>query len=54
MSLIEIIIAIVVIGIIAGYVSYVLGFFSIIPASIMALLVFAIALDVVLFIIHRK
>lgn len=53
-SLIEIIVALILLAVIVGFISYVLGFFTIIPTSIMALFMFALALDIVLFIIHRK
>lgn len=53
-ALIEIVIALIVVGIILAYITYVLGFLTIIPASLMVWLTFAIAIDIVLFIIHRK
>lgn len=54
MSFIEIIIALIILVVIARYITYILSFFTIIPASLMGLLLFGIALDIVLFIIHRK
>lgn len=54
MSFIEIIIALIILGLLAKYITYVLGFFTIIPAGILALFVLGVALDIVLFIIHRK
>lgn len=53
-ALIEIIVALIVVGIILAYITYVLGFLTIIPSSLMVWLVLAIAIDIVLFIIHRK
>ena len=52
--MIEIVIAIIVISVLAAYISYILGFFSIIPASIMSIVMFALAIDIILFVIHRK
>lgn len=51
---IEIIIALLIVGIIAAYLNYVIGIFAIIPTSILVFILFAIALDVALFVIHRK
>lgn len=52
--MIELIIAVLVVTLMAAYLTYVLGFLSIIPSSLMIMLMFAIAVDIVLFIIHRK
>lgn len=54
MSFIEIVIAIIIVGIIGRYITYILGFFSVIPAGIMSIVLFGIAVDIVLFVIHRK
>lgn len=51
---IEIIIAIVVLGIMARYINYVLAFFTIIPSELTVLTLFAVSISIVLFIIHRK
>lgn len=51
---IEIIIAILIIGIMARYINYVIAMFSIIPAQLMGLILFAVALSIALFVIHRK
>lgn len=51
---IEIIIALIVIGIITRYITYVLSFLSIIPSSLMAFLLLGISIVIVLFVIHRK
>lgn len=52
--MIELVIAVLIVTFLAAYLTYVLGFFSVIPASLMYLLLFGIAIDIVLFIIHRK
>ena len=55
MSLIEIVIAVFVVGIIAVYISYVLSFFTaVIPIQFIYLIMFIIAVDIVLFVIHRR
>lgn len=54
MSFIEIIIALLILVVLARYFTYILGFFTVIPSSLMVLVTFGIALDIVLFIIHRK
>lgn len=51
---IEIIVSLIVVGIVVGYINYVLGFFGFLPEIITAIILFMIALNVVLFIIHRK
>ena len=51
---IEIIVALIVVGLAARYITYILSFLSIIPAQLMAFLVLAIALGIVMFVIHRK
>lgn len=51
---IEIIVAIIVLGLIGRYINYILAFFTIIPDEIMGLTLFAVALSIVLFVIHRK
>ena len=51
--MIELIIAILIIVFITAYITYVLGFLTVIPASLMYLLMFGVSLDIVLFIIHR-
>lgn len=53
-ALIEIIIALIILGILAVYISHVVNIFAIIPSSLMTLFMFALAIDLVLFIIHRK
>lgn len=53
-SWIEIIIALIVVGLIARYINYVLAFFSIIPAELLGLTLFAVSISIVLFVIHRK
>lgn len=52
--MIEIIVALVVIGLAIAYISYVTGFFAFFPPTILIFLTLLIALNVVLFIIHRK
>lgn len=54
MELLKIIIAVIIVGLIARYITYILSFLTVIPASLMGLLLFGIALDIVLFVIHRK
>lgn len=54
MELLKIVIALLIVGLIARYITYILSFLTIIPASLMGLLLFGIALDVVLFVIHRR
>lgn len=54
MELLKIVIAVLIVGLIARYITYILGFLTVIPASLMGLLLFGIALDIVLFIIHRR
>lgn len=54
MSFIEIVIALLILGILARYITYVWSFFTIIPLSLWGLFLFGIAIDIVLFIIHRK
>ena len=51
---IEIIIALIIVGVIARYITYVLAFFQFIPTSLLSLTLFAIALSIALFVIHRK
>ena len=53
-ALIEIVIALIVVGILLAYINYVLGFLTIIPPILMVFITFAIAIEIVLFIIHRK
>lgn len=53
-SIIEIVIALVLLSVLASFIAYVLGFFTIIPTPIMAIFLLALAVDLVLFIIHRK
>lgn len=53
-EIIEIIISVIVIGLLVRYWTYFIGFFEFIPMSIMGFVLFLIALNVVLFIIHRK
>ena len=52
--MIELVIALLIVVFLSAYLTYVLGFLTIIPSSLMYLLLFAIAVDIVLFIIHRK
>lgn len=52
--ILEILIAVLIVSLISVYITHVLGFFAIIPGSLMGLLLFAVAVDVVLFVIHRK
>ena len=54
MELLKIIIAVLIVGLIARYITYILSFLSVIPVSLMGLLMFGIALDIVLFVIHRR
>lgn len=54
MELLKIVIALLIIGLLARYITYILGFFTIIPSYLMGLLLFGIALDIVLFVIHRR
>lgn len=54
MSFIEIVIAIIIVAVLTRYITYILGFFSIIPSGIMGLVLFGLALDIILFVIHRK
>lgn len=52
--MIEIVVALLVVGVIVVYLNHLLGFFNIIPAGILSIILLAIAIDVVLFVIHRK
>lgn len=51
---IEIIIALLILGIITKYLNYIIAMFSIVPNQIMGLILFATALSLTLFVIHRK
>lgn len=53
-GILEIVIALVVIGLIARYVTYILSFFVFMPSELMGLLLFAISIVILLFVIHRK
>ena len=55
MSIIEIVIAIVVLLLITSFITYVVGLFSMVfHPTVIALVSFGLALDIVLYIIHRK
>lgn len=54
LDIIYIILAILVIGIFAKYITYVLGFVSLLPSSITNLLLFALAVQLVLLVIGRR
>lgn len=55
MSLIEIVIAVLVVLAFGKYITYVVGFFTaIIPVSLLSIMAFIIALDLILFVIHRR
>lgn len=51
---IEIIIAIIIVGLIGRYINYVTGILSILPASLMAFVLLGISISLALFVIHRK
>ena len=52
--MIELIVAILIVVTLAVFITYILNFFSVIPASIMGVVMLGLALDLLLFIIHRK
>lgn len=54
MSFIEIVIALVILVVLTRYLTYILGLFTVIPPILMGLFMFGVAIDIVLFIIHRK
>lgn len=54
MNIIEIVIALIVVGVFASFIAYINGMFFFIPSSIMVFVAFLIALNIVLFVINRK
>lgn len=54
MSILEIIIALIIVALLGRYITYVLSFFVFLPSEFTLLLLFSIALVIVLFVIHRK
>ena len=53
-EIIEIIVAVIIVGLFIRYRTYIVGIFSFIPTYLMAFVLLLIALNVILFIIHRK
>lgn len=51
---IEIIIALIIVGLMARYLTYVQFILSFIPIQFVGLILFAISVSIVLFVIHRK
>lgn len=53
-QIIEIIIAVIIVGLFIRYWTYIIGIFTFIPTYLMAFVLLLIALNVILFIIRRK
>lgn len=54
LDIIYIVLAILVIGIFAKYITYILSFVSLLPSSITNLLLFALAVQLILLVIGRR